>query len=131
MGNEKKQGRSIWDVGVGSAHVSAGHTCHMLACFFSFSPTVFFPKSYLEALSLLDPRNAGACISSSWLSPEASQCCDLASVCFLEVVEIFIIQAIFPGAKKQVSLFLRKVNRTEEKTLGCFGKQNKTLKTGL
>lgn len=50
-----------------------------------------------------------------------------ASVCFLKAVAIFVGPAL-PGTKKQVSLFLRKVNMGEEEDLGCFGKQKETPK---
>lgn len=97
---KRSKEKSILDFCVGNTHISAGHTCHMLASFFlqifSFLRVISRQET---SLPLLDPRSAYTFVSSGWLFPEASQCCGLASVCFLEVVEIFIIQVTSPSAK--------------------------------
>lgn len=110
------------------------HLCwsHLPYVSFFFPPTLSFLRvtSRQEtSLPLLDPRSACVCISSSWLFPPKHLNAAFWPQCVLEVVEIFIIRATCPSAKKQVSLFLRKVNMSEEKIFSCFGKQNGTLKT--
>lgn len=70
---KRSKERSILDFCVGNTHISAGHTCHMLASFFlqifSFLRVISRQET---SLPLLDPRSAYTFISSGWLFPEAS-----------------------------------------------------------